>query len=190
MSTASATSVCAELRIVETSAYTVEALDESTWPAFAALVDDAGRLATKLRGHPGAGRAHHQQVGRGRAAGPHRGHAALERAQAAYQRRQREDADPDPEDPRARRSRRAHRAPGRAPRTSTTRCPPRARAPAACSPRWSVGPRGTPARPRRRVGGAIPTAWGIGRPARPSDPASAPARRPGPAAALRRRWRR
>jgi len=31
--------VCANLRIVETSAYTVKALDESTWPAFAALVE-------------------------------------------------------------------------------------------------------------------------------------------------------
>jgi len=36
--------VC-ETRIVEASAYTVKALDESTWPAFAALVHDAGRLA-------------------------------------------------------------------------------------------------------------------------------------------------
>ncbi len=31
--------MCAKLRIVETSAYTVKALDESTWPAFAALVE-------------------------------------------------------------------------------------------------------------------------------------------------------
>jgi hypothetical protein len=39
LSAARATSVCAKLRIVETSAYMVKALDESTWPAFAALVE-------------------------------------------------------------------------------------------------------------------------------------------------------
>lgn len=39
LSAASATSVCAKLRIVETSAYAVKALDESTWAAFAALVE-------------------------------------------------------------------------------------------------------------------------------------------------------
>jgi len=39
LSAARATSVCAKLRIVETSAYTVQALDESTWPAVAALVE-------------------------------------------------------------------------------------------------------------------------------------------------------